>query len=224
LILLFATIGVSNKTSLVAYALSVAVVSLLTCLVIQTGEYYKPGLLAKIEKPVSLFLFFWWAMGTGIMTFAGPFLTVSNGYFSAWLGLIAVTHWAIEIDTEKIKTLDTGHKTLMAFGAASALVMFACIPEFTSYPGQAAWGFVVGLLSVCGSAVLFRGRMLDEVNAQQLKVVSIIMFSIWSTVAGILTFNHPFEQAGNGYFGCWGGFLCATYFMNYVLTREDDLV
>lgn len=219
---MFSVIGIWIDSPLMAYALSVAVISLLACLIMQTGEFIKPGLLSKIEKPVSLFLFFWWVIGTGIITFLGPFLTVSNGYFSAWLGLLAVTHWAIQIDTDKFTTLDTGRKTLLTFGIAAAMVMFACIPFFSSYPGQTAWGFTAGLLTVFICAVLF--KMLDDINAQGLKVTAIIMFAIWSTVAGILTFNQPFISAGNGYFGCWGGFLSATYFMNYVLTREDDIV
>ena len=66
LVLMFSCIGVwvSNSPYL-AYAISVAVISLAACLIIQTGEFVKPGLLEKVEKPVSLFLFIWWAVGTG---------------------------------------------------------------------------------------------------------------------------------------------------------------
>ena len=70
LVLMFACIGIwTSGYSYLSYALSVAVVSLLVCLIIQTGEFVKPGLLEKVEKPVSLFLFVWWAVGTGIITF-----------------------------------------------------------------------------------------------------------------------------------------------------------
>ena len=83
LVLMFASIGIWNNPyydqNYVAYALSVACVSLLMCLIIQTWEFVKPGILAKTEKPVSLFLFFWWAIGTGILTFKAPFAVVGNG-------------------------------------------------------------------------------------------------------------------------------------------------
>ena len=91
LVLMFASIGIWDKyysdqngniyynNNYVAYALSVACVSLLMCLIIQTWEFVKPGILAKTEKPVSLFLFFWWAIGTGILTFKAPFAVVGNG-------------------------------------------------------------------------------------------------------------------------------------------------
>jgi hypothetical protein len=62
-----------------------------------TSDDVKPGFfLSKLEKPVSLFLFFWWALGTSIITFKGPFLTAFNGYFTAWIGLFSTAHcvWA----------------------------------------------------------------------------------------------------------------------------------
>ena len=70
LVLMFSCIGVwVSGVSLLAYALSVSVISLMMCLIIQTGEFVKPGLLDKVEKPVSLFLLLWWILGTGIITF-----------------------------------------------------------------------------------------------------------------------------------------------------------
>ena len=92
LVLMFSTLGVWNgSNSYVAYSLSVAVISLALCLIIQTGEFVSPGFLDKTEKGVSLFLFLWWGIGTGIITFKAPFPTTSNGYFSAWAGFLFST-------------------------------------------------------------------------------------------------------------------------------------
>merc|ERR1719382_971500 len=54
LVLMFACIGKWGPlaSSSLAYALSVAVISLIFCLALQTAEYVKPGTLGKIEKPV----------------------------------------------------------------------------------------------------------------------------------------------------------------------------
>lgn len=195
LVLMFACIGIWYKSALVSYAISVAVVSLLACLILQTGEFVKPGfLLNKFEKPVSLFLFFWWAVGTGIITFRGPFLVASNGYFASWLGLMSTAHWALHIDTAKFTELDTGRKTLVVFGTAAAVEMFACITFFRIYPGQSGWGFAAGLITVVVCAVLF--KMFDGVSAQGLKVTAIGLFATWAIVAGICTFNAPFLEAG----------------------------
>merc|ERR1711879_169331 len=38
---------------------------------------------------LSWFLLVWWTFGTGLMTFKGPFVGTSNGYFGAWLALFA---------------------------------------------------------------------------------------------------------------------------------------
>ena len=175
LVLLFACIGIWNGYSYTAYALSVACVSLLACLIIQTGEFIKPGLLEKVEKPVSLFLFVWWAVGTGIMTFKDPFRDVGNGFFSAWAGLFFTTHWALNIDTTKFTELDNARKSLVAFCAAGAVTMFACIPFLDSYTGQAAWGLSAGVVTIIITAILF--KMYDDLSPQILKISSMIMVS-----------------------------------------------
>ena len=85
LILLFACIGVWDSTKLHKYALSVACVSLLLCLILQTAEFLLPGFLEwvliekredgtggySIQKISSVVLLFWWILGTGIITFKG---------------------------------------------------------------------------------------------------------------------------------------------------------
>lgn len=223
LVLMFSCIGVWTKGyPELAYALSVSVISLAACLIIQTGEFVKPGLLEKVEKPVSLFLFVWWAIGTGVITFQGPFFVAGNGYFSAWAGLIFTAHWALNIDTAKFTELDTGPKTLITFGAAAAVEMFACIPYLQSYTGQAAWGLTAGLVTLIVCAVLLRA--FEDMNPQMLKVSAIIMFIIWAAVAGVCTFDGPFLEAGNGYFASWGGLVTSTFFLNFVITREDEIV
>lgn len=223
LVLMFACIGVWVKGyPELAYALSVSVISLVICLAIQTAEYIQPGLLEKVEKPASLFLFFWWVIGTGVITFQAPFLVAGNGYFSAWAGLIFTAHWALNIDTSKFTELDTGRKTLVLFGAAAAVEMFACIPFLSSYTGQAAWGLSAGLITLIVCVVLF--KTFEDMNGQMLKVSAVIMFIIWAAVAGICTFDGPFLEAGNGYFASWGGFATSTFFLNYVISREDEIV
>lgn len=225
LVLMFSCIGVWSKGwALLAYALSVSVISLVACLAIQTGEFVKPGLLERVEKPVSLGLFVWWAVGTGVITFKGPFLAVSNGYLSAWAGLLFTTHWALNIDTSKFTELDKGRKTLAIIFIAAAVEMFACIPwvRANTYLGQAAWGLTAGIVTMILCAVLF--KMYQDVNHQVMKVSSILMFVIWATVAGVVTFDGPFFDAGNGYFGAWGGFFACTFFLQHIMTLEDEIV
>lgn len=226
LVLMFSCIGIwTSNSPYLSYALSVSVVSLGLCLIIQTYEFVKPGILEKIEKPVSLFLFLWWAVGTGVITFKAPFLEVGNGYFSAWAGLAFTTHWALNIDTTKFTELDKCRKCLVLFAMAAAITMFACIPYLHSgsgYVGQSAWGLTAGLITVIVCCVLI--YLNDTISAQIMKVTSIILFIIWAAVCGVCTFDGPFLKASNGYFGCWGGFLASTYLLSHIMTREDEIV
>lgn len=225
LVLMFACIGDWQKgSSLYAYAISVAVISLAACLAIQTGEFTKPGLLEKVEKPVSLFLFVWWAIGTGVITFKGPFDRVGNGYFSAWFGLLFTTHWALHIDTSQFTDLEKGRKILFVLMVCAAVTMFACIPYLVNswYVGQSAWGVTAGIITLVACGVLFKAY--DDMHAQVTKITAILMFVIWATVAGVCTFDGPFLQAGNGYFGTWGAFFASTFFLQFIVTREDEIV
>lgn len=226
LVLMFSCIGVwgPGHSSELAYALSVSVISLAACLAIQTGEFLKPGLLERVEKPVSLGLFVWWVVGTGVITFRAPFPVVGNGYFSSWAGLIFTSHWALSIDTTKFNELETGRKLLFGFIVASAVEMFACIPFLINnvYVGQSAWGLSAGVISLVICAALF--KLHDDVDAKLAKITAVVLFSIWAVVAGVCTFDGPFRLAGNGYFASWGGFLLSTFYLQHIVAREDEIL
>ena len=155
-----------------AYALSVAVISVAACLGIQTAEYVKPGMLEKVEKPVSLALLVWWVVGTGVITFREPFATVTNGYIAAWAGLYFTAHWALHLDTftTKFEELDSGRKTVALLGISGIVVVLACIwpIHVGSHVGSAAWGLAGSLVSIliCGGLFL----KFDDINGQVMKV------------------------------------------------------
>ena len=196
-VLIFSCIGVwSSGDPYLAYALSVAIISLLACIAMQVGEFVKPNFLETTEKPVSLFLFVWWFLGTGVITFKAPFVTAGNGYFSAWAGLLFTTHWALNVDISKFPEMDKVRKTLIIFGCCAVFVMFACIPYFKVYTGHAAWGFSAGLLTAISCGVL--QKKYDDVQPKMLKFFAIIMFGIWAVTACLCTFDGPFLAAGKG--------------------------
>jgi len=222
---MFSCIGVwTGGYSELAYALSVSVISVAACIGIQTAEYFKPGMLEKVEKPVSLALLLWWTIGTGIITFRAPFYTVTNGYIAAWAGLYFTAHWALHIDTSRFEELDSGRKTVALLGTAGIVVVLACIwpIHIGQFLGAAAWGLAGSLVSTLLCIGLF--LKFDDINGQIMKVTAALLFIIWATVAGVCTFEGPFLVAGNGFFGCWGGFLAATHFLSFVTTRENEIV
>lgn len=168
---MFSCIGVwTGGYSELAYALSVSVISVAACIGIQTAEYFKPGMLEKVEKPVSLALLLWWTIGTGIITFRAPFYTVTNGYIAAWAGLYFTAHWALHIDTSRFEELDSGRKTVALLGTAGIVVVLACIwpIHIGQYLGAAAWGLAGSLVSTLLCIGLF--LKFDDINGQIMKV------------------------------------------------------
>lgn len=226
LVLMFSCIGAwgPGRSHELAYALSVSVISLAACLAIQTGEFLRPGLLEKVERPVSLSLFVWWVVGTGVITFRAPFPVVGNGYFSSWAGLGFTGHWALNIDIEKFNQLDKGRKILFGFILLSAVLMFACIPFLISgaFIGQSAWGLSAGVISLVVGVTLF--KLHDDVDARVSKILAVVLFAMWAVVAGVCTFDGPFRLAGNGYFASWGGFLLSTFYLQHIMGREDEII
>lgn len=206
LVLMFSCIPEFQKgtTGTLIYAIIVAVFSLAACLGIQTGEYMKPGFLEKNEKMVSLALLLWWAVGAWVITFRGPFTVTSNGYFSAWGGLLFTFQWALHMDTREFTSLPYDRKLLFLLSLCGLIEVFSCIKPLIDnyYTGQAAWGMTAGIITFLLCGFLFKGYV--NVKFILLKVTAGVLFTMWATVAGLLTFGGPFELTGNGYFASWG--------------------
>ena len=74
-------------TGVNGYAIAVGVVSIVIALVL---IFAGSKLSDQNQKYVAIFLLAWWIAGAFVQTFVGPFhTTLSNGYFSAFAGLIA---------------------------------------------------------------------------------------------------------------------------------------
>ncbi|KAL7510968.1 hypothetical protein ACHAXN_007875 [Cyclotella atomus] len=226
LVLMFSCIGEFQKYSdgLLIYAIIVAVFSLAACLGIQTGEYMQPGFLDKNEKMVSLGLLLWWAVGAWVITFRGPFTVTSNGYFAAWGGLIFTFKWALNMDTAQFTGLPYDRKLLLLLAICGMLEVFSCIKPLVekTYVGQSAWGMTAGALTFCICGFLFKGYV--TVKFIILKVTAALLFTMWATVAGLLTFGGPFNFTGNGYFASWGGFFLSAMFGLELLAKEDQAI
>lgn len=99
----------------------------------------------------------------------------------------------------------------------------ACIPEIgLYYNGNAIWGLTAGILTCISSLVIL--HKYDDISIQMMKLYGSVMFVIWATVAGILTFDGPFRDTGNGYFATWVGFIVVIFFANHQFSREDEIV
>jgi len=203
LILLFACIGDWYSTKLYKYALSVACVSLLLCLILQTAEFLLPGFLEwvliekredgtgghSIQKISSVVLLFWWILGTGIITFKGPFVTTSNGWFGAWGGLLATTKWAIGLKKELYNDKPQGLKQLYNISICSVILLFASIPPLTQkweHYGGAGFSIAGAVLTLIGCIYLI--TMYNDIPRTMMKITVLLLFVLWACIAGVTTF------------------------------------
>ncbi|KAL7488237.1 hypothetical protein ACHAWX_000221, partial [Stephanocyclus meneghinianus] len=206
------------------YALSVGAVSLGICVILQTSEFLFPGVLAKVvvperedgrgghtvEKISSVFLLLWWTVGTGIITFRGPFVDTSNGWIAAWGGFFATLHWCLGIDTSTFHDLSEGRRYLKFLQFWSVVLVFASITPLRYKPmGYEGAGFAIaaGVLSLV--ACMYMISFYNELSREVMRMTSMLLFLLWVCVAGVCTFYGPFLVPNNGYFACWTGCFCA---------------
>lgn len=217
--------------ALVWYALSVGLVSLLCCLSLRIAEGAKPGSLSAVvvynSDPrlrnkisvldlVSSVLFFWWGFGAFFLTFKGPFINTSNGYFAAWGGLCATIMWINlgysefgEDGSRMIQKLEGRNRALISLLASSVVVLLASI-RYVRRP-EGAWGLSCGAVSIVVAAILLAVDR-EKIVKTLRRVICVFLGLLWLAGASILTFYGPFKFTGNGYFGSWLGVLSSLWY------------
>ncbi|KAL7546860.1 hypothetical protein ACHAWF_010191 [Thalassiosira exigua] len=228
LVLMFSCVADWYSTVWYKYALSVACVSLLMCLILQTTEFLIPGFLEwvvieqkedgtgghTVQKLCSVFLTVWWILGTGIITFKSPFIVTSNGWFAAWGGLLATIKWSIGLKSSLYNEQPDGLKQLINISACSVVLLFASIPPLTqkwAHYGGAAFAIASGAITIIACAYLV--TMYSDIPKNVMKISVILLFVLWTSVAGVCTFHGPFLITNNGFFATWLGCLCALNLM-----------
>jgi len=227
-VLLFACVADWFPTTWHRYALSVACVSLIVCLVLQTAEFLVPGFSEwvaiekredgggghTVQKICSVFLLVWWTVGTGIITFHAPFVVTSNGWFAAWGGLVATTKWCIGLENTLYNDKPEGLKQLYNISICSVVLIFASIPPITqkweNYGGAA---FAIAGAAVTAIACAYLCVMYGDVPRSAMKITVVLLFGLWACIAGVCTFHGPFLITNNGYFAAWIGCLSALNLM-----------
>ncbi|EED93862.1 predicted protein [Thalassiosira pseudonana CCMP1335] len=237
-VLLFSCIANWFPWVYMKYALSVACVSLGICLILQTAEFLVPGFLERvvikqredgrgghtIEKICSVFLLIWWLIGTGIITFRGPFVETSNGWFAAWGGLLATIRWSVGIKSSYFREQRTeGLKYLKYLQFLSFILIFASIPPLRQKWenwGGAGFGIAAGALTLVGT--LYLTQLYDDISRDVMKLTVLMLFLLWACVAGVCTFHGPFLSTNNGYFACWLGCLCTLKLGVIEIAKRDE--
>lgn len=234
LVLLFACVADWYPTVWYKYALSVACVSLMVCLILQTTEFLIPGFLDwivvdkredgtgghTVQKICSVFMLAWWSIGTGIITFKSPFIVTSNGWFAAWGGLLATVKWSIGLKSSFYHDQPDGLKQLYNVCACSVVLLFASIPPLTQkwlHYGGAGFAIAGAAFTIIACAYLV--TMYGDVPKNLMKITVVLLFALWACVAGVCTFHGPFLITNNGFFASWLGCLCSLNLM--VIEMKD---
>lgn len=161
-----------------------------------------------VEMLFAFFLFAWWAVATGIMTFQGPFTATTNGYFATWAALSSSV-MLLSASVPAVAEKATGAKEkllgapLLIFLVCSLVVLFAGL-QFTQY---GLWQVILGVI-IAGIGIFYSllfSLAGEKLDASMQQYGTLIMLVLWAVEAGVCTFQAPFVVTGNGYFASWVG-------------------
>jgi len=176
------------------------VMCIFLCIVIAVGSGDK---VASAIQPTAIFLLIWWTAGTGIMTFEHPFKATSNGYFGAWLALVSAAilcHDHAQCFRNVLARFGNYGRILVLLFIASVTLLVQVVSD-TLDDYDVLIGWIVGGASLTICLVM----VLSQANEDFLRVFMIIMFLLWATGVGALTFDSPYVWTGNAYFALWFG-------------------
>ena len=170
----------------------------------------------------------WWTIATGIMTFHGPYVSLSNGYLATWGGFLGALY------SVGFKHSDeTGRfmlEPLFFLFVASIIVFFATMSTFVQagsvqiptpqYTNTRIYGLVASLLSMSVTSTWFildiaKPAALEgkEQTVQTVRAVGFgVLVIVWIVAANLLL-EGPFETAfrANGYFGSLASLVAALF-------------
>lgn len=209
----------STTTPNWAYTVAAATVSLFFSLVgivlIKMREPFDKKLFAMsgtdvtVGNCLSAFLFVWWAVAAGIITFQNPFKATGNGYFATWTGFIASVA-GLGVTSDQAVSAVSGAGPLLGWLAAS-VVLVCAVPErigdFKPDQGAAIYALIIAILSIITAIVFLALDSAGKADSVAVvKMYVLLFFSIlWIVAACATTFTNVFYYTGNGYFSVWIG-------------------
>eukprot|EP00658_Telonema_sp_P-2_P039798 TRINITY_DN28436_c0_g1_i1.p2 TRINITY_DN28436_c0_g1~~TRINITY_DN28436_c0_g1_i1.p2 ORF type:complete len:367 (+),score=96.62 TRINITY_DN28436_c0_g1_i1:92-1102(+) len=204
--------------------------SMLVCIAFFSMNVVIPdsSLLVTARHWVGLFLTGWWLVAVVVLTFDKPFTTTGNGYFACWAAFVGSLMLAFASHrssglVHKMKTI-AGPDAPRERRIAVALLLSSLV-EFSeatiSCIGKGSCGKLDGFAVAAGTFSLVATTVIliliqpsiGELGLQRqhaLRGLVVLLGVWWLCSAGIMTYDAPFTQGGNGFFSTWASFILAS--------------
>jgi len=222
---------------LTGFAVALGSVSSFCCLAILAANYFKQDTKSIHENVlpfVSIFLTLYWAAGVVLCTFEKPFEETGNGYFACWMAFMLSLNFC-QITISKFGAMmfkckndleNPQQRAMVIIAFLSFFEAYACILQLDEYntdhsvkaSTQEYFGLSCGLIS--GGLVILTLIIEAIARRGQPGVLSYLLVPLWLFGAGVVTFDEPFTETGNGYFCAWGAF-CMSCYLLYLKQSES---
>jgi len=223
------------------FAVALGSVTSFVCFVILAVNWFKQEqdsntVVGECVLPyLSIFLALWWVVGVVMCTFEEPFEETGNGYFACWVALILSLNFC-QITISKFGAMIFKCKNDLGTPEQRAMVIiiffsfieaYACILQLDEYnaagstkaSSQEYWGLSCGLIS--GGLVIITVIIEAIFHKGFSGLLSYILVPLWLFGAGVVTFDEPFTETGNGYFCAWGAFCMSCYLLYHTQSKKE---
>ena len=171
---------------------------------------------------IAAFLFVWFCISAGIITFAGPFVRQpqgdvfqANGYFATWIGFMASV---VGLGSTGAKMIEGAVSAGPMIGLAAAALVLICATPGTlgkAHNGEAIFALVIACITLPIALLFLFLHMRQDDGQKRVELFVLIGLSvIWFVMACVVTFRGPFLSISNGYFASWGGVIAAIFAAN----------
>lgn len=211
----------------IAYAVAVAVVSLVCIIILVVLRKKSPESHDKTRVIFGTFMAVWWIVGAGVLTFDNPYKDVGNGYFAAWAGCISACVYFHEncnffaSKAQSALAMPMANMPLFLLFLAAIIESFAAINNCKDYcQEEQGFSLAVGLITVISCLIIFIWQAMPPIV---LKFFTWLMILLWipGVYVNTVEIDPPlFRTLGNGYFATWGCFFLAVLFSYTVVVEE----
>ncbi|XP_063901137.1 uncharacterized protein LOC135120732 [Zophobas morio] len=213
-------------TGTMAYAVSVGVVSTFATAVLLLIQFFMSDKPKIIDIVASVFLFVWWAAGTGVGTFEGPYTNFeyANGYLSSWIALVVSVYYFFLCCGSSFRKISLEHDSVTAvIGVLLISTLFYIIASAVQCNNYYCGGYIAYAIAVgsVGFILTIFLLILKICKIEWLykigKYIAGFLILWFAIGTGIATFKAPFPRLGNGYFGAWVSFLCSLFLFSMLV-------